>query len=134
MTDLIPIPSDRVDDIWHFAGPLVERGLNKVKEYRWNAEDVRFYLKESDMQLWLAADADEAYGIVITQIVITPQARECVIFMIAGRFPHDWRAVQAQVEDWARDMQCTHVSAMSRPGSARINGMEKGLIHTYRRL
>jgi len=134
MSALAPVPCQHIDEVWGFVEPLVARCFKKIKEYRWLPEDIKFYLQERDMQLWLVVDEADAYGIVITQILDSPRARECQIFMICGKFPRDWRKIQQDVEKWAIDMQCTHVSAMSRPGSAKINGMEKGLIHTYRRL
>lgn len=135
MSHLHPIPADQIDGVvWAYVEPLVARCFKKINEYRWAPEDVLFYLQERDMQLWIAADDERNYGIVITQILITPRARECFIFMICGEFPADWRSIQSEIEHWAKDMQCTHVSAMSRPGSARINGYTKGMIHTYKEL
>lgn len=134
MAKLIGIPAEAVDGIWDVVRPLVVRCLAKTDEYRWTPEDILGYLRNRDQQLWACATDNGFCGIVITEIAVFPQAKECILFMMAGKLPRGWRDCLAQLEQWARDMGCTHMATLSRPGSARIVGYEKGLIRTYRGL
>lgn len=134
MAKLHPIQSEFVDNVWPEVEPMVDRCLRKIREFRWNADDIKHYLQEKEMQLWAVSDEKGLCGIIITQILVTPRARECLLFMMSGRMPDGYMDIYHQLEGWARDMQCTHITSLARPGSAKLFGMNKGLIQTSKEL
>lgn len=134
MSKMVGIPADQVDAVWPEIQPMVERVLAKVKEYRWEPEDVLRCLQDRDMQLWVSVDDKALCAMLITQLVRWPRCLECSLFMWAGRITDDSLEQLETVEQWAREQGCHYMSTLSRPGSAKFVGYNKGLIHTYKGL
>lgn len=133
MTQLCGVPAEEIDLRWPAVLPLVARCLDKAEEYRYEPEDIHDALRERDMQLWLAVDMG-LKAILITQLVRYPRAMECELFLWAGERYPDWKDHLAMIEQWAREQGCHYMSARARPGSAKVTGYSKGMIHAFRRL
>lgn len=134
MAKLMGVPAAVIDNIWPDVEPFVQRCLDKVQEYRWLATDIRDLIRDNSIQLWLCLDGSKVDGIVITELSRAPRATTCEIFLVAGEFPENWKDCLAQLEQWAKDMGCTHMATLARPGSAKIMGYSKTMIRTFRRL
>ena len=134
MSLLYGVPSEQIDTVWPEIQPMVQRALTKVKDYRFEPEDIRDSLKLKDMQLWVSVEETTLCAMLITQLLRFPRCLECDLFMWSGRMTGDWRRQLAVVEQWATEQGCHYMSSHSRPGSAKFVGYEKGLIQTYRRL
>lgn len=134
MSEYTGVPAEAINQVWHLVEPMVERGLKKINDHRWEPADIHDALLQRDMQLWLAAENGEVSTIVITRLVRYPRVLECELFLWVGRRTDDWRDQLAMIEDWARAQGCHYMASLSRPGSARVIGYEKGLIQTHRRL
>lgn len=113
---------------------MVQRALTKVKDHRYEPEDIRDALKERGMQLWVALEGTDLAAILVTQILNFPRCRECDLFIWSGRMTDDWREHLKTVEEWAAAQGCHYMGTHSRLGSAKFVGYEKGLLQTYRRL
>lgn len=133
MAQAIGVPAGDVEAFWPIIGPMVANCLAKVGEYRYEPEDILDALRERDMQLWVAID-DGIKTILITQLVHYPRAFECEICIWAGERTPDWREQLEMIEQWAREQGCHYMSSRSRPGSAKVTGYSKGMVHAFRRL
>lgn len=134
MSTMVGVPADQVQSVWHEVRPQVARCFKKIKEYRWEPEDILHALQCRDMQLWISLDGGGLCAILITRLVAYPRALECELFMWSGRMTDDWREQLETVENWAREQGCHYMSTLSRPGSVKFVGYTKGLIRTYRGL
>lgn len=128
------VPAMVIDSVWPDIEPMVARAFDKLQEYRWLPEDIRELIRNNSLQLWLCLEDKALRGILLTEIVVAPRAVECNLFLMAGELPEDWRNTLEHVEKWAKDIGCTHMATISRPGSAKIVGYSKGMIRTFRRL
>ena len=113
---------------------MVERCLKKVHNVRWEPEDILDAIRERDMQLWAAVDAEGLHAILITRLVRYPRVLECELFIWSGRMTDGWRQHLEVVEQWAREQGCHYMTSMSRRGSAKVVGYTQGLVHTYKGL
>lgn len=139
MSHFIGVPSTEIDTHWPAVEPLVAQCLDKVEEYRYEPADILDALRERDMQLWAAVEWEppvtvKVKAILITQLVVYPRAKECELFIWAGERTPDWKEHLAKIEEWAREQGCHYMSSRSRPGSAKVTGYSKGMIHAFRRL
>ena len=138
MSHMIGVQPEVVESLWPTVEPLIQRCFDKVKEYRWAPSDVLELLQQAKLQLWLcvgeAEDDTKFYNVVITSIEIYPRAKECVVWLLCGKLPKDWRECLEELHIWAKFMGCTHMSAYTRPGLIKITGMSKGLTRCYRGL
>lgn len=138
MSHVVGVQPEVIDSLWPTVEPLVQRCFDKVGEYRWEPADVLELLRQAKLQLWLCVgdteDDARFYNIIVTSIEVYPRAKECVVWLLSGKLPKDWRGCFEEIKTWAKFMGCSHVSAYTRPGLVKLTGMEKGLSRCYRRL
>src|SRR5213595_235116 len=117
---LVGIPASWAEKIWPAIEPMVARCFKKAKEHRMAPEHVLTMLLDKSLQLWIYEYDGEIKSIIITQIIDSPLAKECHIFMIVGVLPDDWSLAIEQVEQWAKSMGCTHMTAAARRGFIKL--------------
>lgn len=128
------VPSDDVETMWPWVMPFVMRYLDKSREHRWNAVDIKDMLLERDLQLWLIHNGDAIKTVVLTQLVNYPRVRECNIFMVCGELLDDWRECNEYLLSWAAEHGCHYASAMARKGFAKAVGWDERQVYVVRAL
>lgn len=131
MSVLVGVPHDRAEARWNEVLPFIERYLEESQEHRWNADDLKGYVLDRAMQLWVIEAADGIETVVLTELLNYPRVRECNVFMISGKMTvrDDWRDVVQEVVEWAAASGCHYISSMARKGSAKAMGWD--LRQTY---
>ena len=125
MSKLVGVPAIALDGVWAHVAPFVVKCLQKAKEHRVDADDIRAMLAARDLQLWIVLEDKKIKTVVITEIHEYPKAKECLIFLASGEYPEDWAEITDGVIAWAKSMGCTHMGANMRRGLVKRMGWEE---------
>jgi|6_EtaG_2_1085325.scaffolds.fasta_scaffold70869_2 hypothetical protein len=110
------VPSDWVQANYASIHLLLEEGL-KRSGGEWSADDIMAAICRTEMQLWAAyRDSGEAYALCVTQIVVYPQKKSCLIRLCVGKGMDDWMQFLEKIEEWARAMGCVQIEMRGRKG------------------
>ena len=134
MAHIYGVPTMVIEEVWPEVEPFVQKWLESSSEYRWEAVDVYDLLRTGDLQLWLCLDEKSLQAIMISELRRTRLSLDCEVFMAAGEMPVHWHEWLKQLEDWAKRQGCTHMSAMMRPGFAKLTGYQKAQVRTFKEL
>lgn len=129
---LTGMPAAALDEAWPVLEPFVERMLRKVREHRWDAADIREMIAERELQVWLKIKDKQVVGVILTQILNFPRARECNVFMTSGELLEDWSESQDILLAWAAEQGCHYISALARKGVAKTVGWDERTIYIAR--
>ena len=78
-------------------------------------------LRASRCLLWVAYRGDEVFGSATTKVVIYPNNRRvCVITACAGHHWQEWSHTIKEIEQYAREAQCSAVRLSGRRGWKRV--------------
>lgn len=111
------IPHDQIDQWWPLVEPFVARGL-EYADGKFTTDDIREALKTRDMQLWIANTLD---SIGITQVVIYPRKKVCLVVMVAGSYLDRWvDEMETTFVAWAKERGCHSIEAFCRPGWEKV--------------
>lgn len=120
MTTLAQTPTDAVDQVWSFVANLAAT-IAETSRGRVNAENIREFLRAGTMQLWIVlGDRGEALAVVVTEIVAFPGAKVCVVRGLAGNDRDRWLHHLAEIETWAKGLECSRVEVRGRKGMAKV--------------
>ncbi len=111
--------------LWPQVKPLIARVLDLDRAGRYQPIDVLQYLLSGRTRLWVSWNPDEkeVEGIAVTEIVEFPRAKECRIWLVAGRNMRAWAYEgRDMVEAFARAQGCTVMTGAFRRGWLRIGG------------
>lgn len=114
----IYVSPDYIDHAWPLVQEHIERGL-KPSNGRINAEDVRQFLKDDLMQLFLIMRGDACIGSIVTEFVNYPRKRICRVVSLGGKYLREWVDLKEQLGEWARTEGCAGIEAWSRRGMTR---------------
>lgn len=129
---LVGVPSIMVKAVWQSVRPFIVRSLEETGEYRFDADDILERLLATDMQLWV--DGAPLQIVVVTEIYRHPKATELSIGPIAGKLPEDWESSLKMLEDWGKDIGCTHVGTLGRSGWSRKLGWRNAATYCMKEL
>ena len=112
------IGAAHVDVLW----PLVERHIKRALEFgngEYAPEDIKAFLKNRDMQLWVVGSGKGVAGAGVTQIVVYPRRKYLDMVLFAADVPfEECRPLVAAVERWAEKL-CATPRIFGRKGWAR---------------
>lgn len=124
---ITPIPSYYVGIVWDKVAHLVERAIGHV-DSGFLPDDILARLVSSDMQLWVIGEYRAA---CITQIVVYPQHKTCLVVALGGDGLSEWfDELMDEIESWASQMGCKFVEEFGRPGWQKI-GKARGYSQVY---
>lgn len=114
---LVQIPPSDIDDIW----PLVEEYIIAGCDYgEVPADEFKAKCKTEDAQLWVAW-SDHCEGAAITQLLITPHGKACLLAcMSCDDYPRCHAELAPQWEAWARGQGCAIMRLGGRFGWERM--------------
>lgn len=134
MAKLIGVPAIAVPSVWPDIAPMIEHCLDKSREHRFSLGDIYSMLAGSDLQAWVVTEGKGVKTIVLTQVIVYPQAKECVVFMAVGEYPENWREITDGLVTWAQSIGCTHASAYMRRGLLKRMGWDERQTYCVRAL
>ena len=114
------VPYWKVDEVWEWAAPLVQKALGVQDE--WTLDSVYRKLVNSDdsmpFQLWVIPKT----GAIVTQIQTFPTGvRKCLLFLGGGTSLDQSLHTHAKIEEWARKFRgCTKMVIYGRRGWLKV--------------
>lgn len=119
-TTLSTVPAEAVGQVWPFVAGLAAT-IAETSSGRVNAEHIRQHVEAGTMQLWVVlGEHGEALALVVTEVVVFPLSKVCVVRGLAGHDRARWLHHLADVETWAKGLGCTRVEVRGRKGMAKV--------------
>lgn len=115
MAVVLAVPSYDVVDVWDLVRPWIGKALRAEKVQIYGFSDIYRSLLTKEMQLWLADDM-----CCVTQILVYPRAKVCVILLLGGSHPEEWIHGIREIEDWARQLGCVETRIHGRRGWEKL--------------
>jgi len=78
------IDGEAVADVWEEILPLVHK-LDDWTRGEFTVEDIRRFVRDKAMLLWLFSEDDEIILVGVTEVVQYPRKKICNIYALAGR-------------------------------------------------
>lgn len=103
---------------WPQAQPWIAEAV-KTSRGKFSVDWFHDRLVLGEMHLWIL-QADDVFGVVVTQVYDYPANRCCLIRIATGHHVED--AIPGgirQIEDWARSQGCSAMELIARPGWKR---------------
>ena len=112
------VPSDQVAAWWprvvHLFDAVCEVGRGDV-----DPEWIRQEAEAGRAQLWIVVAPHRVVSACATKVILWPQTKVCQVFSLAGRLDECLPYLPV-LEEWARGLDCTHVTARGRQGWVRV--------------
>ena len=121
--NLYGIPGAEVDLYWSRIAPLLEKPIERLQLQRFiKLEEIREYVRSSDMQCWVVPHDDRILVAVITQIVVLREIKILTIpYLGAQRHTmHLWLHLFSVLKDFAKAHDCKIVRGWGRPGWEKV--------------
>lgn len=113
------ITSRDIDSLWPQVRPHIERVVAESRG-ECTVDDIRDFLHDRVMQLWIAYDANKAIkACMVTQIIHYPRRKLLRIVILSGEGMKDWQYGWEFVETWARHQGCDGMETFARFGFVR---------------
>jgi len=119
---LYGVPSAMLEDAWKPAYKLLEKAMDRLGlgKYYWE-EDLRHFVENKDMQLWVAVVDGKLEAAFLTQIVIFPRRKVFDILIVGGDKLGDWVAPSwGTFKDYAKSHECDGIRGFGREGWTRV--------------
>ena len=117
-TYLVYVKPDQVNSAISLSLPLIKQSLSDDSAY--SIEDVIDELRSARAQLWHVMRGQNIQAIVVTVINTHPCAKDCMIWLCAGKDRKDWIHLLAQIEDWAKAHGCDAMIVRGRTGWEKV--------------
>ena len=108
--------------IWPQIEPMLAKSLAMDELRRYTTQDVLQQIMVGKARLWVSYDreAEKFEMAAVTEILQSPQCRECRVWLIGGTNMKAWlRELDHMIDGYARSEFCSHVTSSGRPGWAR---------------
>ena len=117
-TYLVYVQPNQVDSAVSLCLPLIKKSLSSDSAY--SIEDVIDELRSARAQLWLVMESNKIKAIVVTVINTHPCAKDCMIWLCAGKDRKNWIHLLSQIEDWAKAHGCDAMVVRGRSGWEKV--------------
>ena len=98
--------------------------LVKTAKYtygRFNAEDIKQNLLNTEKQLWVAYKGVQIYGFVVTEIVEYPQMRTLMMHFTGGIHLNKWKNNMLKtLQKFAKEFNCDVIESYGRKGWGKV--------------
>ena len=115
---LVPLPPDRLAEVWHRVQPFAEKIEQRFKD-EWPARVILEAAHARELQLWLVWDETkkDARGVVGTRIIAKASGKRVLdIAWMAGEGRKDWMGLLPILEAYAADEGCVSIGFLGRWG------------------
>jgi hypothetical protein len=111
------VPYEVVDIVWQDAKRWLEPAVKTAKG-RYTIDDIRGYLDDRIIALWVAmTDDNEIKAAITTRIYDYPKGRALEMDWIGGEEMDTWLPqFQEKLEGYAKDMECDFMAGQGRRG------------------
>lgn len=117
MTELLCIPTEKVNEMWPHVVGMIQKAVDKCGD--WTVESIKEALDQDRMLLWLTWDGARVRAVATTGLEIVPRGKVCKAIACAGDDP-SWSERLAPIEQYARDQGCVAMRVQGRPGWSRV--------------
>lgn len=115
---LMPIPSDRIDDVW----PQVKDRLKAAVETangRLDLLDLYGFIRAKDVVLWVSVRDKQIEAVAVTEIIQHAKKKMCNIRIMTGEDYANWIGLEDGMAAWAQSIGCHGMEALARKGWAK---------------
>lgn len=118
MTALVPILPRYARALWPQIAEWIASATDEASGW-WQPDDVLAGVERDELTLWIVADADRLYGVVVTEVETAARHTIGVIALCAGIEQAKWLHLLPELEGWAAERGCTEMMVKGRAGWAR---------------
>lgn len=112
------VPPDWVDEIWWDVRPMIASAMEPGPALL-TPEDVKQMALKGEAQIWVWC-SPAITAMCVTRLIEWPKARVCSIELCAGEGSHQFIEGINEIIEWARDMDCSVITAEGRHGWKRL--------------
>lgn len=116
---LLPIPADRVSDVWPHVKDMLQSAVDSANG-RWALADIKRFLHEKDLVLWTSLREGKIEAVAITEIVQHSRKKMCMVKVLTGKDYANWVQLESGIAAWAESIGCAGMEAIARKGWARV--------------
>lgn len=114
------VPKSDYHLVFNIINPYIE-GTAKYSHGRYNAEDIKDALNNTNQHLWIAYEDTKIYGFVITDFVEYPQKKALLMHFTGGEKLPKWKNEMLEVlQSFAKNNGCSIIESYGRPGWAKV--------------
>ena len=115
------IPAEYVETVWSECAPLLRRAIEYANG-EFDIDDVLGWLKNRDMQLWVAID-DKIVMACTTEVLDYPKKRVLRAILVGGDGMRDWIGdLDRALAEYAKQIGAKSIEAVGRKGWIRALG------------
>ena len=114
------VPHSQVAEIWPTILPYLVKTLETDPRGYYQAEDVKGFLENRQMQLWVAEEDGEFVFFQITQILNYPRKKVLQFMWSGGNLYKDLQSHLCFVEKWAASNGCHSFETFGRKGWSKV--------------
>ena len=110
-----------LDTYWDLCDFMLREGL-KYDGDPMSINDLRKFLEDSSMQLYMMFGSDDAkgykvFGVCVTRIMMLPNFKQCEVILLKGEKRELWQDELANtIEKLAKETGCKRIAVHARPG------------------
>ena len=122
MTTAVLIPTENLKEVEQFVLESIEKAL-KYSGNHFNVNDIYKALLEGEMQLWILWNENKKQnfqGCGVTKILERSNSKALNVFIVTGRNRKQWQDKMSVVEDYGKQLGCTHIETYARPGWSKL--------------
>jgi hypothetical protein len=129
--ECIKIESNLINQIWILVKDLIQNSCDRAGGFA-DANDVKSWLEQDKMQLWVAWDNNNKTikCVCVTEIRVYPKFKVCDCKITTGTNYKSWVNFMDIICKWAKLNNCKKMEIFTRPGWERIL-KHKGFIKTH---
>ena len=113
------VPAKKLDQVWPHIEDKVTRACEEARN-RETPETIKAALHEGRFQLWVVIRGQKVMAILLTEIAVYSLSKVCRLIVCIGEDYKAWVGLIKQVEDWAKDMGCSEMEPLPRPGWEKV--------------
>ncbi len=119
--EVLEIYPSALDEYWNLVDFMLREGL-KYDGEPMSILDLKKYLKDGHMQLFVMFGSDDAlkykvFGVCVTRITKLPNFNQCEVILLKGERRELWQDELADtIEGLAKSAKCKRIAVHARPG------------------
>jgi hypothetical protein len=116
-------PVDELALRWHQIEPFLRRATERTQCYE--PIDLLYLTMQGQVAIWLVEISGSVAAAISTEMHQYPRRRVLEVTFGGGDGMAHWiKPLVAAIDEYARQLKCTHVACLGRPGWARAWGAE----------
>jgi len=129
--DCFKFEPNKIKDVWILVKDFIQKACARSDNFC-DAEDVKKWLEQGTMQLWVAWDNKnkKVKCVCVTELRQYPKYKVCDCRITTGTDHKSWVDFMDTVMQWAKGQGCKKMELFTRPGWERIL-KPKGFFKTH---